>query len=211
MWSKISSAQIFWFCNCNVTTFPTCRKCKNFNFSLYTFPAEMLYLQKYLTIIFKSFLLAERWWKAAIVFENFTIAQIFWFCNSNATNFPISRKCKNFYFFPLHFPSRNAMSSKVFNQFSKTFFFGWKMRTVATMWLKISRAQIFWFCNRNVTTFPTSRKCQNFNFSLHTVPAGMLYLQKYLTNFQNLFFGWKMRTVAIVVENFKCTDILVLQ
>ena len=39
----------------------------------------------------------------------------------------------------------------------------------------------------------------------------MRYLEKYLTNFQKLSFGWKMRKVAIVVENFKFTDILVLQ
>ena len=79
------------------------------------------------------------------------------------------------------------------------------------LWLKISIAQKFWFCNSNATNFPTSWKCKNFNFSLYTVPAEMLYLQKYLTNFQKRFSGWKMMKVAIVVENLKCTDILVLQ
>ena len=79
------------------------------------------------------------------------------------------------------------------------------------LWLKISIALMFRFCNNNVTTFPTSRKCINFNFSLYTAPAEMLYLQEYLTNFQKRFFGWKMRKVAIVVANFNCTDILVLQ
>ena len=143
MWLKISSAHISWFCNSNVTTFPTSRKCKNFNFSLYTFPAEMLYLQKYLT---------------------------------------------NF----------------------QKLSFGWKMRKVAIV-VEISIAQIFWFCNSNATNFSTSRKCKNFYFPLYTVPAEMLYVQNYLTNFQTLSFDWKMRKVAIVVENFKCTDILVLQ
>ena len=137
---KISSAQIFWFCNSNVTTFPTLRKCKNFNFSLYNVPVN---LQKYLTN-FQKLSLAGRWERLLL-------------------------------------------------------------------WLKISSAQIFWFCNSNVTTFPTSRKCNNFNFSIYTVPAEMLYPQKYLTNFQKLSFSWKIRKVAIVVENFKCTDILVLQ
>ena len=75
------------------------------------------------------------------------------------------------------------------------------------LWWKISIAQILWFCNSNATTFPTSRKSKNFNFSLYNVPTEMLYLQKYLTNFQKLFFGWMKRTVAIVVDNFKCTDI----
>ena len=79
------------------------------------------------------------------------------------------------------------------------------------LWLKISRAQIFWFCNGNVTTFPTSRKCKNFNSSLYTVPAEKLYLHTYLTNFQKLSFGCKITNVAILVENFKGSGIWVLQ
>ena len=77
--------------------------------------------------------------------------------------------------------------------------------------LKISTAQIFSFSNSSFTTFPTSRKCKYFNFAFHTVPAEMLYLQKYFTNFLKRFFGWKKRKVAIVVENLKCADIFVLE
>ena len=181
---------------------------------------------------------------------------------------------KKFQFFPLHYPSRNAISSKVFKEFSKIFlllkdeeggYCGWKFEVhryfayaIATLplfqhpeyvkisilpftlsqqkcdifksiqrifknfllaerwgrwllFLKISGAQIFCLCNSNVTTFRTSRICKNFNFSLYTIPAEMLYFQKYLTNFQKLSFGWKTRKVAIVVENLKCTDILLMQ
>ena len=143
LWLKISIAQTFWFCNNNVTTIPTSRKCITFNFSLYTVTAEMLYLQKWLT---------------------------------------------NF----------------------QKLLFGWKWGR-RLLWLKISSAPIFWVCNSNVTTFRTSRKGIIFNFSLYTVPAEMLYLQKYFMNFQKLSFGWKMRRVATVVENINCTDVLVLQ
>ena len=61
-------------------------------------------------------------------------------------------------------------------------------------------AQTFYFWTSNVTTFPISRKCKNFNFSHYAVPAEMLYLQKYSTNFQKNFClkdeergscGWK--------------------
>ena len=163
------------------------------------------------------------------MFLKISSVQTFCFFSSNVTTFPSSRKCKNFNFPPLHCPSRNAIYSKVFNEFSKTFFClkdteggycGWKFQVyrhfafgIATLplfqqpenvkisifpftlsqqkcyifksiqrifknflfperwerwllWLKISNAQIFWFCNSNVTTFPTSRKCKNFNFSL---------------------------------------------
>ena len=199
MWLKISRAQIFWFCNSNVTTFPTSRKCKNFNFSLHTVPAEMLYLQRILRIFINFFSRERRrrcllWWKISS-------AQIFWFCHSNDTSFPTSRKCKNFNFSLYTVPAEMLYLQKYLTKFQKLFLA--ERRWWWLLWLKISSAQIFWFCNSNVTTFPTSRKCKNFNFSLHTVPAEMLYLQKYLTNFLILFFRWKKRKVAIVVENFK--------
>ena len=107
-------------------------------------------------------------------------------------------------FFPLHCPSRNAISSKVFNGFSKAFF-DWKTRKVAFVVENFNCTE-FWLCNSIVTNFPTSGKCKNFNFSLHTVPAEMPYLQKCLTDFQKLYFDWKTRKVAFVVENFNCTE-----
>ena len=136
MWLKISSAQTFSFSNSKVTTFPTSQKCKNFNFSLYTVPAEMLYLQKYLT---------------------------------------------NF----------------------QKLFFRWKKRKVAIVDRKFQLHRHFRLPMATLQLFQRSRKRKNFNFSLYTVPAEMLYLQKYLTNFQKHFFRSKKRTVAIVVENFK--------
>ena len=77
-------------------------------------------------------------------------AQIFWFCNSNVRNFPTYRNLK-ISIFPLHCPSRNAISSKVFKNFQKLFF-GWKTWKAAivvenSLWTEI------WFCNSNVTTF----------------------------------------------------------
>ena len=112
--------------------------------------------------------------------------------------------------FPLHSPSRNAISSKVFNEFSNTFL--WlRDEECGYSWWKIWSAQIFWFCNSNFSTVPTPRKCKNFNFSHYTVPAEMLCLQKYLTNFQKPPFGWKMRNVLFCLKIWKCTDILVFQ
>ena len=96
---------------------------------------------------------------------------------------------------------------KYLTNFQKLFF-RWKKRKVAIGVVNF-KAQMFSFCYSNVATFPTSRNCKNFNFTLYTVPAEMLYLQKYLTNFQKLFFRWKKRKVTIVIGNFKCTDIFV--
>ena len=209
MWLKISSAQIFWFCNSNVTTFPTSRKCKNFNFSLYTIPAEMLYLQKYLTNFQKLFL-AERRLEGGYCGWKFQVHRHFCFCNSNVTTFPTSRKCNNsnFYRFTL-VPAEMLYLQKYFRLF-KNFLLDerwerWLLR------LKFQVHRRFAFAIATLPLFQHSRKCKNSNFSLYTVPAEILYLQRYFTNFQKRFFGWKMMKVAIVVENFKCTDILLLQ
>ena len=127
----------------NGSNFPTSRICKNFNFSLYTVPAEMLYLQKYLTN-FQKLYFGRTMRKLAIVVENFNCTEIF--------------------------------------------ILQWRRYNFSNIW-----------------------KWKNFYFSLYTVPAEMLCLQNYLMNFQKHFFGWKIRKVAIVVENFNSTDILVLQ
>ena len=181
----MSSAQLFLFCNSNVTTFPTSRKCKNFNFSIHTVPAEMLYLQKYLTNFLKLFF-GSKGMRVAIVVENMQCTD-FLVCNSNATTFPTSKKCKNFNFSLRTVPAEMLYLRKYLTNFLKLFLAERRGRWL--LWLKISSAQRLWFCNSNVTTFPTSRKCKNINFSLDTVAAEMLYLQKYLTNFLKLFFA----------------------
>ena len=168
----------------------------------------MLYLQKYLKH-FENIFLAERWgrWLFWLIISS---AQRFWVCKATLQLFQNLENVKiSIFSFTL-----SQQKCYIFKSISQIF----KSIPLAErwerwlLWLKISCAQIFWFCNRNVLkTFPKCRKCKNFNFLLYPFPTEMLYLQKYLTNFQKLFFGWKMRKLAIVVENFLCTDILVLQ
>ena len=135
-------------------------------------------------------------------------AQIFRFCNSNVTTFPTSKKYRNFNF-PFTLSQRKCYISRSILRLFINFFLvkeeeggncGWKLK-----FTDISVLQ------SNVTTFSTSRKSKSFNFSLHTVPAEMLYLQTYFTNFLKLFFGSNNSNRSIVVKNIKCTDILVLQ
>ena len=140
----------------------------------------------------------------------FQSAQTFSFCYRNVATFPTSWKCKNFIFCHYTWPGRNTISPEVFNEFSKTFL-SLKGEEGRYCRLKISSAQTFSFSNGDVTTLPTSRKCKNFNFSLYTVREEMPYLQRYLTNIQKLFFGWKKRKLAITFENVKCTEIFVFQ
>ena len=143
LWLKISSSQKFWFYRSNVTTFPTSRKCKNFNFSLYTVLEEMLYLQKYLTNFQRLFLSKrrERW----LLWLKISSAQIFWFSNSNVTTFATSRKGIEISIFPFALSQRrNAISPEVVLRIFIKFFFA-ERRGTWLLWFKISSAQIFWF------------------------------------------------------------------
>ena len=49
------------------------------------------------------------------------------------------------------------------------------------------------------------------HFNLYTVPAKILYLQRYSTDFQNLSLSWKALRVGIWVESLKRAGILLLQ
>ena len=156
------------FSSSNATAFPTSRKCKNFNFSLHTVPAEMPYPQKYFNEFSKTFFLLKEeepgyfGWK----FQGHT-----------------------------YFDSPIA-TLQLFQHPEKV------KISISPFTLSQQECHI-WSRNRNVTTFPISRKCKNFNFFLYTVPAEMLYLQKYLTNFLKVFFwlkeeepgycGWKLQ------------------
>ena len=110
--------------------------------------------------------------------------------------------------FPFTHSRQKCYISEVFDEFSKTFFslkeeeagyYGWKFQVHRHFHFPIATLQLF----------QHPRKCKNFNFSLYTLLAEMLYLQNYLTNFQKLFFGWKKRKLATVVENLKYTDVFV--
>ena len=59
------------------------------------------------------------------------------------------------------------------------------------------------FAHRQHLKFPT--------FNLYTVPAKILYLQRYSTDFRKLCFSSKMLRVAIWVVSFRCAGILLLQ
>ena len=109
-----------------------------------------------------------------------------------------------FQFFPLHCPSRNAISSKVFNEFSKTFFWlkddeggycGWKFQLHRYFGFAMATLQLFQHPeNVKISIFP-----------LHC-PSRNAISSKVFNEFSKTFFGWKMRKVAIVVENFNCTE-----
>ena len=76
---------------------------------------------------------------------------------------------------------------------------------------KASSAQVFYVSNGNVKTLWIDNIWNFATFNLYTVPAKILYLQRYSTDFRNIFLNSNMLRVAIWVESFKCTGILRLQ
>ena len=194
-----------------IATLQVLQNPENVKISIFPFTlsrAEMLYLQTYLTNFQKLFL-AERW-RRWLLWLKISCARIFWFCNSNVTTFPKSRKCKNFNF-PLYtVPSRNAISSNVFNEFSKTFFWqkdveggycGWKSLVHRDFGFAVATLQL--------SKHPENVKIWIFSFTLSQQKCCIF--KTVLNEFSKTFFGWKKRKVAIVVENFLCTDILGLE
>ena len=79
--------------------------------------------------------------------------------------------------------------------------FGWK----------VSYADVFYFSNCKVKTLRIHNIWNFVTFNLYTVPAKILYLQWYSTDFRNLFLSSKILRAGICVESFVCARILLLQ
>ena len=81
------------------------------------------------------------------------------------------------------------------------FVFGWK----------VSRGQVFYFCNGKVKTLRIDNIWSFATFNLYTVPAKILYFQSYSTDFWNHSLSSKILRVGIWVVSFRCAGILRLQ
>ena len=114
------------------------------------------------------------------------------------------------HFQSVHCPSKNPISRKVFNRFSKSLpqlddvecgHFGVKIEARSYFTFAMARWEL---CHLQHLKFPT--------FNLYTVPAKILYLQRYSTDFRNLCLSSKESLrMDIWVESFKCAGILLLQ
>ena len=206
-WLKISCAQTFCFCNSNVTTFPTTRKCKNFNFSLYTIPAEMLYLQKYLTNFQKlSFGWKMSWSKWLFWFGNgwkFQVRRIFWRFAFAIATLPLFQHPENVIIsiFPLHCPGRNAISSKVFNEFSKTFFFLKDEEGGYSVW----KFHVHRYFAYPIATLPLFQPPENVKISIFpfTLSQQKCYISKVYNEFSKTLFWLKDEEGGYSVWKFK--------
>ena len=78
--------------------------------------------------------------------------------------------------------------------------FGWK----------VSGAQVFYFCYGNVKTLRIDNIWNFATFNMYTVPAKILYLQRYSHDLWNLCLSSKILRMGIWVGSFWCAAILFL-
>ena len=100
--------------------------------------------------------------------------------------------------------------SKGVQQILEIFASAWRCWRWAFGW-KVSGGQVFYFCNGKVKTLGIESIWNFASFNLYTVPAKILYLERYSTHFRNLWLSSKMLMVGTWVESFRCAGVLLLQ
>ena len=79
------------------------------------------------------------------------------------------------------------------------------------LWWKDSGVQVFYFSNGRVRTLRIDNIWNFATFNMYAVPAKILYLQRYSTDFLNLCLSSKILRVGIWVESLRYACILLLQ
>ena len=116
---QVSGTQEFYFCNGKMKTLRIDNISNLATFNLYTVQAEILYLQRY-SNNFRNLSLGANMLTMAIWVESFRCAGIL-LLQSQCENFAHRQHFKFCHFQHVHYASKNYMSPKVFNRFSKSF------------------------------------------------------------------------------------------
>ena len=151
-------------------------------FNMYSVPAKILYLQRYWTDFRKLRHQLEdvegghlRWKVSG--------TQVFYVCNGELGNFAHREHFKFCHFQHVHCASKNPISPKVFNRFSKIFgsarrCWGWAYRVE-----KFQVRRCFTFAIAKVKTLRIDNIWNFSTFNTYTLPAKILYLRRYSTDF----------------------------
>ena len=205
---KASGAQVFYFLNGKVRTLSVDNIWKFGTFNLYTVPAKILYLQRYSTD-FRNRCLSWTILRVGTWVERFRRADIL-LLQWQGENFAHQKHLKVCHFQLVHCARKNPISPKIFNRF-------WTSLPHIEdferghMGLKVSGAQVFYFCNGKVKTLPIDNIWKFATFNLYTVPEKILYLQRYSTDFRNLCLTSKILSVGIWVKSLRRAGILFFQ
>ena len=139
----------------------------------------------------------------------FQVRRYFTFAMAKVKTFRIDN-IWNFATFNLYTVPAKILCLQRYSQDFRNLWLSSKMLSVG-IWVESLRYACIYFCNPKVKTFRIDNIWNFFTFELSTVPAKILYLQRYSTDFRNLGLSPKMLRVEIWVESFGCAGILVLQ
>ena len=196
----VSSVQVFYLCNGKVKTLRVNNIWNFATFNLYTVPAKILYLQRY-SNDFRNLCLSSKMLRVSIWVESFNcggILRLQW----QWEIFVHWKQLKFCHIQPVHFVAKILYLQRYSTDFRNFpsarrcwwWAFGWE----------VSSAQVINVGNRNVKTLCIDYISNFATFNLYSVPAKILYLQRYSTDFRNLCLSSNMLRVDIWVEIFKC-------
>ena len=196
------------FCNSKVKTLRIDNIWKFATFNLYTVPAKILYLQR-CSIDFRNLCLSSKMLRVGIWVESFRCAGIS-FLQCQGEKFAHGEHFKFCQFQRVHCASKNPVSPKVFNRFSKSLP---ELEDVECGHLG-GKFQV-----RRYFTFgmPTWKLWTSTTFDILPLSTCTLCQQKSYTSkgiqpiFRNLCLGSKMFRVVICVESLRCAGSLLLQ
>ena len=169
---------------------------------------EKSYISKGIQSIFEIFASARRCWGWVFGFK-VSGARVFYFWNGKVKTLCID----NIWNFPLSTCTMGHQKSCISKGIQTIF----EIFTSAGRWwgwafvCKVSSAQVFYFGNGKVKTLRMDNIWNFPTFNLHNVPAKILSLERYSTDFRNLCLSSKMLRVGIWLEGFRCAGILLLQ
>ena len=176
-------------------------------FNLYTVAAKILYLQRYSTD-FRNLNLSWKMLRVGISVESFKRADIL-LLQWQGENFAHWQHLETS---PLstctHVPAKILYLQRYSTDFRNLCRSSKMLR-----WALVQsyRCADIYFYNGKVKTLRIDNIWNFANFKLYTVPAKILYLHRYSTDFQNVWHSSKILRVGIWVERFKRAGILLLQ
>ena len=175
-------------------------------FNLYIVLAKIPYIQRYLTD-FQNFAYLKCV-ESGHLGRKFQVRRYFSFAMASwklrpSTRFEIS------HFQPVNCTSKNPISPKVFNRFSKTFIH-LKRYESGHLGRKFQVRRYFTFAMASWKLSPSTR-FEIFHFQHANCPSKNPISQRYLTDFQKLCFIWNVLKVDMWAEYFEWAGILHLQ
>ena len=186
---------------CASTTFEIVR------LSTCTLGQQKSYISKVVQSIFEIFASARIRWGWAFGWK-VSGGQVFYFCNGKVKTLRIDN-IWNFATFTLYTVPAKIVYLHRYSTDFRAFCVSSKRLRVGN-WVKSSRCANIYFCNGKVKTLRIDNFWNFATLNLCTVPAKILYLQRYSTDFRNLGLCSKMLRVGIWAESFRCADILLL-